>query len=186
MKGAGDIVDKTLLAVGALLLLLFLWTIPINPENQEMQYASTHYAAGDAAATSGFSYVRPSKGLSPQDVVQIQLKALQQNDDSDSGIITVFNFSSPVSKISMGPIEHFRLMVRDPVYKPMLNFKAYKKGNMVITGKSAYQLVVLTTQDNEKAAYLFMLARQTKGYYKGCWMTVGVVRLEDNHPVYSA
>jgi len=185
MKGAGDIVDKTLLAVGALLLLVFLWSVPLIPDDQEMHYTSTVYAEGDAS-TSSFSYVRPSKGLSPQDVVQIQLKALQQNDGSDSGVITVFNFSSPVSKISMGPIEHFRLMVRDPVYKPMLNFKSYKKGNMVISGKSAYQLVVLTTQENEKATYLFMLARQTKGYYKGCWMTVGVVRLEDNRPVYSA
>ena len=110
----------------------------------------------------------------------------QQNDGSDSGIITVFNFSSPVSKISMGPIENFRLLVRDPMYKPMLNFKTFKKGNMVITGKSAYQLVVLTTQDNEKAAYLFMLARQTKGYYKGCWMTVGVVRMENDRPTFGA
>ncbi|MBC5776011.1 DUF4864 domain-containing protein [Pontibacter sp. KCTC 32443] len=185
MKGSGDFVDKALLVVGVLLLLVFMWSIPIDPDQNKHHYASYNTSGTSGSSATSWSYLRPSKGLSPQDVVQIQLKALQQNDGSDSGIITVFNFSSPVSKISMGPIEHFRLMVRDPVYKPMLNFKSYKKGNMVITGKSAYQLVVLTSQDDERATYLFMLARQTKGYYKGCWMTVGVVRVEDNRPVYS-
>lgn len=184
MKGAGDMVDKALLVVGVLLLLAFMWTIPVNPEQNQNHYA-TYSPSEGTASTSSWSYLRPSKGLSPHDVVQIQLKALQQNDGSDSGVITVFNFSSPVSKISIGPIEHFRILVRDPVYKPMLNFKSYKKGNMVISDNSAYQLVVLTGANNEKAAYLFMLARQTKGYFKGCWMTVGVVRVEDNKPVYN-
>ncbi|MBB6611521.1 DUF4864 domain-containing protein [Pontibacter sp. Tf4] len=184
MKGLQGIVDRTLLAVGVLLLLVFLWTLPVMPDERDVRYASYVPSGGEYAGSSSWSYLRPSKGLSPQNVVQIQLKALQQNDGSDSGIITVFNFSSPVSKISMGSIDHFRLMVRDPVYKPMLNFKSYKKGNMVISGTSAYQLVVLTTPDNEQATYLFMLARQTRGYYKDCWMTVGVVRLGDDRPVY--
>ncbi len=185
MRGLDKIVDHTLLAIGALLLLLFVSTVPLEPtQNQEQfgLYAST----GEIPVTaSEWSYIKPSKSFTPQEVVQIQIKALQQNDKSDSGIITVFNFSSPASKMRVGPIEHFRLMVRDPSYKPMLNFKTYQKGNMVITGKSAYQLVVLTTENNEKAAYLFMLARQSKGHYKGCWLTVGVVRLENSRPVYS-
>lgn len=185
MKGFDSVVDKALLAVGVLLLLVFVGSVPLVPEQDKNHYVNYTNPISSSSTASSWSYLRPSKGLSPQDVVQIQLKALQQNDGSDSGIITVFNFSSPVSKISMGPIEHFRLMVRDPMYKPMLNFRSYKKGNMVITGKSAYQVVVLTTQENEKAAYLFMLARQGKGYYKGCWLTVGVVRLEDNRPTFS-
>ncbi|NEM99478.1 DUF4864 domain-containing protein [Pontibacter burrus] len=186
MKGLDSTVDKVLLAVGILLLLVFLWTMPVVPEQGNARYANQVSAEPNPSSTSSWSYLKPSKGLSPHDVVQIQLKALQQNDGSDSGIITVFNFSSPISKISMGPIEHFRLMVRDPVYKPMLNFKSYKKGNMVVNDKTAYQLVVLTTPQNEQATYLFMLARQTRGYYKGCWMTVGVVRLQTERPVYGA
>ncbi|MER2999392.1 DUF4864 domain-containing protein [Pontibacter populi] len=186
MKGLDGMVDKALLVVGLLLLLVFIGSFPLMPEQGQAHYANYTSSETSSSSASSWSYLRPSKALTPQEVVQIQLKALQQNDGSDSGIITVFNFSSPVSKISMGPIEHFRVLVRDPVYKPMLNFKSSKKGNMVITGKSAYQLVVLTTENNEKAAYLFMLARQTKGYYKGCWLTVGVVRLEDNRPTYSA
>ena len=186
MKGLDGIVDKALLAVGLLMLLVFIGSFPLMPEQSQARYANYSTSANPSEPASSWSYLRPSKALTPQEVVQIQLKALQQNDGSDSGVITVFNFSSPVSKISMGPIEHFRVLVRDPVYKPMLNFKSYKKGNMVITGKSAYQLVVLTTENNEKAAYLFMLARQTKGYYKGCWLTVGVVRMEDNRQTYGA
>lgn len=184
MKGPDSIADKILMAIGFALLLVFAWTMPLTPEQDEMHFSSTQYSEGFASGTSSWSYLRPSKALSPQDVVQIQLKALQQNDGSDSGIITVFNFSSPISKISMGPIEHFRLMVRDPAYKPMLNFKSYKKGNMVVTDRMAYQLVVLTTPDNEKATYLFMLARQNRGHYKDCWMTVGVIRMENDRPVY--
>ncbi|HEY4652161.1 MAG TPA: DUF4864 domain-containing protein [Pontibacter sp.] len=184
MRGLDSIVDKALLAVGILLLLVFIGNVPLVPEQDTNRYASYSPAATNNAQSTSWSYLKPSKILTPHDVVQIQLKALQQNDGSDSGVITVFNFSSPISKIGMGPIEHFRLMVRAPEYKPMLNFKSYKKGNMVVTGKSAYQLVELTTQEDEKAVYLFMLAHQTRGYYKGCWMTVGVVRLENNRPVY--
>jgi hypothetical protein len=182
MKGLDSTLDKIMLVIGVTLLVLLLMNIPQAPLQDKYQQAIYSEANAASAHTSRWSYLRPSKILSPQDVVQIQLKALQQNDHSDSGVITVFNFSSPVSKSSIGPIEHFRVLVRDPVYKPMLNFRSYKKGQMIFTGKMAYQLVVLTSQNNEKAAYLFMLARQNKGPYKDCWMTTGIVRLENYRP----
>src|SRR5690606_16355826 len=116
--------------------------------------------------------------------IHIQLKALQENDKSDSGIITVFNFSSPVSRVSIGPINNFRIMVRDPAYNPMLNFKSSKTGHLIVTDNTAYQIIVLEGSEGERSAYMFMLAKQKKGSYKGCWMTVGIVRLDNNRQSY--
>lgn len=179
MRGLNNIVDNVLLAIG-ILLLSFLWiSFPGVPISDEQYYANYYPSEVHVNSSSKWTYLRPSKALSPRDVIRIQLKALQENDKRDSGVITVFNFSSPVSRVSMGPINNFRLMVRDPAYSPMLNFKSYKTGHLIVTDNTAYQIVVLKDADEKQTAYMFMLAKQKKGNYKDCWMTVGVVRLDN-------
>jgi len=184
MRGVNKIVDNVLLAIGILLLVFVWYTFPGVPEADEQQYAIYFPAEAQKQSTSKWAYLRPSKALSARDVIDIQLKALQENDRTDSGIITIYNFSSPISRVSIGPINHFRLMVRDPAYSPILNFKSYKKGHLIVTDNSAYQIVVLDGIDGEESAYMFMLAKQQKGSYKGCWMTVGLVRLDSDTKTY--
>ena len=178
MKGIDNVLDKVLLAIGVLLIVLFWAQFPPAPTPDGHHYAS--YATPDAetGSTSKWTYLKPSKTLSPREVIRIQLKALQQNDRSDSGIITVFNFTSPKNKLHIGPLNHFRVLVRDPAYRSMLNFKSYKAGQLIVTGNTAYQLVVLTGRDGQEEVYLFILAKQRKGTYKGCWMTEGIARME--------
>ncbi|MFD2248521.1 DUF4864 domain-containing protein [Pontibacter ruber] len=178
MRGYERLYDKLLLMVGVVLLVLLWVQFPAQP-TQDMQVKAV-YATSEtgAEALSKSSFLRPSKALSPRQVIRIQLRALQQNDHSDSGVITVFNFSSPTNRVTLGPINHFRLLVRDPAYSPMLNFKSYKTGKLIITENSAYQLVVVKGQDDTESAYLFILGRQQKGPYKGCWMTEGVARMD--------
>ncbi len=184
MKGVYRIVDYVLLAIG-IVLLVFLWyKFPGLPEPSEQQYAIYSPSEIQVSSTAKWSYLRPSKALTPRDVIQIQLKALQENDRSDSGIITVFNFSSPISRLKIGSVNHFRLLVRDPAYNPMLNFKSYKTGHLIVTDNSAYQIVVLDDLNGEHTAYMFMLDKQKKGQYKGCWMTVGVVRLDNSRETF--
>lgn len=180
MRGLNSILDHVLLAIG-ILLLTFLWfSFPGGASLSEQHFAGYYPSEIQVKSSSKWSYLRPSKSLSPREVILIQLKALQENDKRDSGVITVFNFSSPVSRVSMGPINNFRLMVRDPAYSPMLNFKSYKTGHLIITDNTAYQIVSIKSADGERTAYMFMLAKQKKGSYKDCWMTVGVVRLDNN------
>ena len=180
MRGFENIYDKLLLGVGVALLVLLWVQFPAMPEmraDDHMRYTSDE---AKTVMNSKARFLRPSTALSPRQVIKIQLHALQRNDMTDSGIITVFNFSSPTSRVSLGPLNHFRMMVRDPAYSPMLNFVSYKTGQMVITDNTAYQLVVIKGANGEQVPYLFILAKQRKGMYKGCWMTVGVARQDAN------
>lgn len=178
MKGKDKLFDYILFVLGLLLLILFWVQFPAVPTLEDRQYAT--YAMPDAIASSSskWTYIKPDKALSPQQVVNIQLQALQQNDRSDSGIITVFNFSSPRNRLHIGPINHLRVLVRDPAYQPMLNFKSYKKGQLVESDGTAYQLVVIEGRDGQKEVYMFILAKQRRGAYKGCWMTEGIARMD--------
>ncbi|GAB3823295.1 DUF4864 domain-containing protein [Pontibacter rugosus] len=180
MKKRDNVFDKIMLAIGILLLVLFWSNFPAAPIPNDPTYATYTSAGTEASYGSKWTYLKPDKTLSAEEVINIQLRALQQNDKTDSGVITVFNFSSPVNRMHLGPLEHFRLMVRDPAYRPMLNFKSHKKGQLVVSGKSAYQLVVIESPDGQQEAFMFILAKQRKGNYKDCWMTEGIARMEQS------
>lgn len=178
MRARDKVFDFVMLALGLTLLYLFWLRFPAMPTLGERQ--QTTYAMPDAVAhaSSKWTHIKPNKALTPQQVVQIQLKALQQNDQSDSGVITVFNFSSPKNKLRIGPISHLRVLVRDPAYQSMLNFRKHKKGQLVITENTAYQLVVIEGRDGQEEVYMFILCKQRKGTYKDCWMTEGIARMD--------
>jgi len=178
MKGKDNVFDYIMLVLGLLLLILFWVKFPAMPQLEDTQYASHVMPDAVAGSSAKWTYLKPDKELSPQQVVQIQLQALQQNDRSDSGVITVFNFSSPKNKLHIGPLNHLRVLVRDPAYQSMLNFKNYKKGQLVVSNNMAYQLVVIQGSDGREEVYMFILSKQRKGTYKGCWMTEGIARME--------
>ncbi|WP_242929531.1 DUF4864 domain-containing protein [Pontibacter vulgaris] len=184
MRRLEQMYDKLLLGVGVILLAVLWVHIPAAPSRDVHHYAVYTSPSAETASTSKWTYLRPDKTLSPREVIHIQLKALQQNDKSDSGIITVFNFSSPANRVRLGPLNHFRMMVRDPAYSTILNFKSYKPGKMVIADNSAYQMVVIKGQDGQQAAYLFILTKQKRGPYKDCWMTEGVACMQPEPQSY--
>lgn len=181
MKAQDNIFDKIMLAIGVLLLVLFWMQFPPNPTADQHHYASYASASPNIAHTSKWTYLKPDKTLSPRQVIAIQLSALQQNDPTDSGVITLFNFSSPSNRAYLGPLRHFRLMVREPEYRPILNFKSYKTGQLVIYGKHAYQLVLVESAEGRQEAFMFILTKQRGGSYKDCWMTEGIARMETMH-----
>jgi hypothetical protein len=65
----------------------------------------------------------PRPELSPEQVVQYQIEALQHNDEPklDTGIERAFRFASPSNKQMTGPLEKFIRIVKSPVYSPMVN-----------------------------------------------------------------
>ena len=66
---------------------------------------------------------RPSPELSPDAVLDIQLKALQRADLDDGAMQVVFNFASPGNRAVTGPLERFDAMVRGFPYDVLVGHR---------------------------------------------------------------
>ncbi len=119
----------------------------------------------------------PHPSLSPQDVVSIQIEALQNNDIpyEDRGIEVTFNFASPANQRMTGPLERFKEMVRNPVYGPMINHRNAKYENLMVEGEFARIDVILNSKEGEYLGYRSILSRQHGNEYEGSWMTDAVI-----------
>ena len=122
----------------------------------------------------------PNPSLSPQDVVSIQIEALRNNDTpyEDRGIEVTFNFASPTNKRMTGPLERFKVMVRNPVYGLMINHRSAEYENVRVEGDFAQVDAILQSKDGQYLGYRFMLSRQHGNEYEGSWMTDGVYRFD--------
>ena len=120
----------------------------------------------------------PDPSLSPRDVVRIQIEALQHNDTpyQDRGIEVTFNFASPTNKRMTGPLERFKAMVRNPVYRPMIDHRSAEYENVRVEGDFAQVDVILQSKDGRYLGYRFELSRQHDNQYAGSWMTDAVSR----------
>ncbi len=128
------------------------------------------------AGASHLSLTEPDPSLSPEDVVSIQIEALQQNDTpyEDRGIEVTFNFASPTNKRVTGPLERFKAMVHSPIYGPMINHRSAEYVNVRVEGDLALVDVILQSQDGQYLGYRFRLSRQHDNRYEGSWMTDAV------------
>ena len=117
----------------------------------------------------------PEPELSPNDVVRLQLLAMQQNDDSDIGIEVTFRFASPANKKQTGPLQRFIRLVRNPSYRHLLNHTNATFLELTVKEDFAVQEVVITTSNGERIGYRFRLSIQKGLIYPGCWMTDSVV-----------
>ena len=116
----------------------------------------------------------PEPELKPNDVVRLQLLAMQQNDDSDFGIEVTFRFASPANKKQTGPLKRFIRLVRNPSYRPLLNHTNATFLKLTVEENFAVQEVVITTSNGERIGYRFRLSIQKGPLYPGCWMTDSV------------
>ena len=117
----------------------------------------------------------PEPELKPNDVVRLQLLAMQQNDDSDFGIEVTFRFASPANKKQTGPLKRFISLVRNPSYRPLLNHINATFLELNIEEDFAVQDVIITTSNGERIGYRFRLSIQKGPLYPGCWMTDSVI-----------
>jgi hypothetical protein len=114
----------------------------------------------------------PVPGLSPEQVVQFQVSALQHNDDfrADAGIERTFRFASPSNKNVTGPLEHFVSILKSPAYLPMINNLGSSVTGSRIEGDRAKGPAI---------TYLFVLTRQHVGDFENCWLTDAVVPMQE-------
>jgi hypothetical protein len=123
----------------------------------------------------------PKPELSPEEVVQYQVAALQQNDDqkSDAGIERAFQFASPSNRQATGPLEHFAQVLKGPVYSPMLNNRSSSIVRSEVKDNQAAVVVKIVAANGANVTYVFVLSKQNEGDFKNCWMTDGVAPLKE-------
>jgi len=123
----------------------------------------------------------PHPTLAPDDVVRIQLEALQHNGRRNRGIELTFRFASPANRSNTGPIERFQAIIKSPLYRPMLNSLSVEYEPVEIRGEVARQRVSLIGKSGKKFIYVFYLSKQFDEPYSNCWMTDAVIveRVED-------
>lgn len=115
----------------------------------------------------------PGPGLSPGDVIRIQLQALRNNDEQDRGIAVAFRFASPANRANTGPLSRFIAMIERGPYALMLDFRHADYGPVETVADQARQRVTLTGA-RTSTTYWFFLSRQSEAPCAGCWMTDAV------------
>ncbi|MFZ0502415.1 MAG: DUF4864 domain-containing protein [Chthoniobacterales bacterium] len=125
--------------------------------------------------------LHPDPKLSPRDVVEFQLAALRANDvpTADAGIEKTFRFASPENKAAVGPLEYFTGIVHGPQYSSLINAPESSVLKVAIQDTKARVLVRVMSAGGSKVYYVFILSKQTKGDYINCWMTDGVLPLDE-------
>ena len=119
--------------------------------------------------------LQPNPNLTPEDVIRIQVEALQNNDRDDTGIEITFRFASPANREFTGPLNRFKRMVKSPAYSPMLNHKLAEYGPLEVSEESASQRVTIIDPNGNATVYLFSLSKQSDPSCEGCWMTDSVL-----------
>jgi hypothetical protein len=120
----------------------------------------------------------PAPSFDPAEVTQIQLDALRTNTLINEGIALTFRFASPANRQVTGPLPRFVKMLRSPPYDRLLNHREVEYGPLRVDNDTAYQPVIVTASDGQRAGYLWVMSRQRDGEYKDCWMTDAVLSTE--------
>lgn len=121
--------------------------------------------------------IKPDPKYSPDQVVKIQLEALQNNDltDNNMGIRICFAFASPGNQKITSPTENFIKLVKTPSYKPLIGFERAEFGVMVVKRRSAQQTIKVIHTNSDTAMFAWLLSKQDDNPYVDCWMTDAVV-----------
>ena len=91
--------------------------------------------------------VKPSPDINPIDVVEVQLFALQSNDETDFGIRQTWEFAHPRNKMATGPLPRFTSMIKTPAYSILLNNLKFETKEIFNDGKTAGIAVRIEAKD---------------------------------------
>jgi hypothetical protein len=135
---------------------------------------------GWAQSLEELSEQSPAPELSPEEVVRIQMDAFRNNDEEDRGIAIAFRFASPSNKQMTGPLPRFRMMMRNPLYRPMLNADGIEIGVVDVRERVARVEVSTVSPEGERSFYAFFLGKQRGGEFADSWMTEAVEVIPDD------
>lgn len=120
--------------------------------------------------------IRPDPTLSPTEVIEVQLSALQTNDtpEVDAGIEQTWVFAHPDNKRMTGPLPRFAQMIKGPMYRTLLGHQAHQVAEIARTDDQAVYAVTVTSNSGETVIYQWRLAKLAEGEDAGAWMTTAV------------
>ena len=127
-----------------------------------------------AFSTLNAEMIKPSKNLSPYDVVKIQLEALKKNDKKDNGVKQTWLFAHPDNKKFTGPYERFRIMIYGKQYKYLLNHDSHKINLMSNSPNTYIYRVEILTEDKKLYFYEWHVQKGSDDNCKNCWFTTAV------------
>lgn len=117
-------------------------------------------------------FPHPNPQLTPQEIVKIQLDALQNNDlmAEDAGIRVAYRFTSPANRAILGPLEQFIDLIKHTLYRAMIGFEYAELEPLRVVQGMAQQQAHIHHPEGEMR-YIFILSRQYQEPFRGCWMT---------------
>lgn len=120
--------------------------------------------------------LQPDPDLSPRRVVEIQLDALQHNDEPRPGfgIAQTWAFAHPDNRSQTGPLERFARMIESPPYRLLLGHRRHAVEPVTVGDRRAVFTVTVVAASGPVVAYRWILERVPGGEHAGAWMTVAV------------
>ncbi len=117
--------------------------------------------------------LNPDPALSPAEVVETQLVALQSNDtpEADAGIAQAWAFAHPDNKRVTGPLPRFARMIKGPLYRILLNHRSHEVEEVSRTRDKAVLVVTVTSKIDEVVIYRWQVGKVAEGENEGTWMT---------------
>ena len=126
---------------------------------------------------SNAELLKPSKLISPKEVVSIQLSGLKNNDleYKDSGIEQTWNFAHPNNKRVTGPLDNFKRMIKSESYQMMINHLSHTITEVGSSDKWAQFEVIILDKNKIYHKFNWQVEKYTiDGTLKDCWMTTMV------------
>jgi hypothetical protein len=120
--------------------------------------------------------LKPSPKYSPIKVVELQLDALQKNDDPTKaiGIAQTWAFSHPNNRKVTGPLKKFHRMIESANYRFLINHTDHTISLIVETARTALFQVTVISKRDQKYKLQWKVAKVVSGKFKNCWMTISV------------
>ena len=121
--------------------------------------------------------LKPNSQINPSEVVKIQLKSLQKNNDGfqDSGIEQTWNFAHPSNKKVTGPLDKFKRMIKGDSYQMMINHLSHTITKLGSGENWAQFEVILLDKDKIYHKFNWQVEKyETDGPLKDCWLTTMV------------
>ena len=128
-------------------------------------------------ASSNAEIIKPDPTIKPIDVILIQLKALQNNNDpfENAGITQTWEFAHPNNRMYTGPLSNFIRMLNTPSYSMMLDHLEHKILPVQENEYISYFFVELVDLKGSKYGFQWSVSKvNNEGKFKDCWMTSGV------------
>ena len=121
--------------------------------------------------------LKPSPLLKPEQVIAIQLTALNNNDNpyKNFGIEQTWEFAHPENRKFTGPLDNFTRMMFSSSYKNMINHKRHKINLIQTTNNISLFFIEVVDQNGAKLGFNWIVEKVLrKGDFYNCWMTTSV------------